>query len=108
MSYARTLRSVAVICFLCLSVSSALAQKKKAPPKKEPAETSQTELAKLRDQYINATKEYKASLEKLLALYQNSLRKAEQHRDQMQKLLAEGLISKRDLEQAERDRKSVV
>ena len=30
----------------------------------------ESELTKLRDSYIKATKEYKASLEKLLALYQ--------------------------------------
>jgi hypothetical protein len=100
MSHVRNLSSLSVICFLCFCVSPAQAQKKTRPPKK-PAETSETELAKLRDQYISATKEYKASLEKLKALYQNSVTKAEQHRDQMQKLLAEGLIAKKDFEQAE-------
>jgi hypothetical protein len=101
MSHARNLSPLPVICFLCLCVSSAPAQKKTRPPKKPPVEASQTELAKLHDEYIKATKEYKASLEKLLALYQASYQKAEQRLDQMQKLLAEGLISKRDVEQAE-------
>lgn len=101
MSHVRSLNALSLICLLCLCISPALAQKKKQQPQKQPAQTSQTELEKLRDQYISATKEYKASLEKLKALYQNSVAKAEQHRDQMQKLLADGLISRRDLEQAE-------
>ena len=59
------------------------------------------DLSKLRDEYIKATKDYKASLQKLLALYQASARKAEARRDQMKALFAEGLISKHDVEQAE-------
>lgn len=60
-----------------------------------------TQLSKLRDEYIKATKDYKASLQKLLALYQDSVRKAEQRHEQMQKLLAAGLISKHEFEQSE-------
>src|SRR5947207_2684984 len=78
------------------------AQKKKiSSQSKETSAQSQSELAKLRDEYIKTTKEYKASLQKLLALYQGNVSKAEQRRDQMQKLFAEGLVSKRDVEQAE-------
>lgn len=71
--------------------------KKPARVEKPPA----TQLSKLRDEYIRATKDYKASLHKLLGLYQDSVRKAEQRHDQMQKLLAEGLISRHELEQSE-------
>jgi len=101
MSNVRNLSTLSVICFLFFGVLSAAAQKKTRPPKKTPAETSQTELSKLHDEYIKATKEYKASLEKLLALYQASVKKAEARRDQTQKLFAAGLMSKRDVEQAE-------
>ena len=59
---------------------------------------SATDLAKLRDDYIKTTKEYKASLETLLILYQNSVKKAEERLDQSNKLFAAGLISKRELE----------
>ena len=59
------------------------------------------DLSKLHDSYIKATKEYKASLEKLLALYQASVRKAEERVSQSKKLFADGLISQRDVEQAE-------
>jgi hypothetical protein len=59
------------------------------------------ELDKLRDSYIKITREYKASLEKLRTLYQASALKAEQRVVQSRKLFAEGLISKRELEQSE-------
>lgn len=79
-----------------------LAQKKPRTSKPRVTQAApESELNKLRDQYISATKEYKASLEKLIALYQKNVLKAEKHRDQMQKLLEQGLISKHEFEQAE-------
>jgi hypothetical protein len=93
--------------FLALAValmvaSGAFAQKKKsaAKPASVPA-PSDTELTKLRDSYIKSTKEYKASLEKLLALYQASARKAEERASQSKKLFADGLVSQREVEQSE-------
>jgi len=65
--------------------------------KKRPAATASvqtSELAKLREQYVQATKEYKASLEKLLAFYEADVKKAEDKLALSQKLLAEGLIAK--------------
>lgn len=87
---------------LMFCASGAYSQRKKPAPKPKAA-TAQpvTELSKLRDEYIKSTKEYKASLERLLALYQDSARKAEQRVTQSQKLLADGLISKRELEKSE-------
>jgi Outer membrane efflux protein len=76
-------------------------KKKAAPkPKTEPAK-KEDELSNLRDNYIKATKDYKESLEKLLALYKNSAAKAEERVNQSKKLLAEGLISQRELDQSE-------
>jgi hypothetical protein len=78
-------------------------QKKSAAKKPAVVETPApaTNLAKLRDEYIKATKDYQASLQKLLEMYQNSVKKAEQRHEQMQKLLADGLISKSELERSE-------
>lgn len=95
--------------FVLPSYSQSGSQKKSASQKKsttkKPAvvETPapETNLAKLRDEYIKATKDYKASLQKLLGMYQGSAKKAEQRHEQMQKLLADGLISKSELEQSE-------
>jgi ribosome-binding protein aMBF1 (putative translation factor) len=69
------------------------AQKKKSK-KKPPAPAPVSELAKLREQYVQATKEYKASLEKLVAFYEADVKKAEEKLALSQKLLAEGLIAK--------------
>jgi hypothetical protein len=89
-----------VVIVLC---GSAPAQRKKTsrPPAKTPAAQPVDELSKLHDEYIKATKDYKASLQKLLALYQESVKKAEQKRAQTQKLFAAGLIARVDVEQAE-------
>jgi hypothetical protein len=88
---------------LLLFLSPALAQKKSmvkkpAVPDKPPTET---QLAKLRDEYINATKDYKASLQKLLNLYRDNVKKVEDRQEQMQKLLAQGLVSRREVEDVE-------
>lgn len=93
----------ATFALAALIAPPALAQKKSRAQKPKTTQTQPppTELSKLRDSYISATKEYKASLEKLLALYQESVKKAEAQRDKMAKLLAEGLIAKKDLEQAD-------
>ncbi|MDX6303184.1 MAG: hypothetical protein QOI77_153, partial [Blastocatellia bacterium] len=82
--------------------SGAYSQKKK-PAAKPKAVTAQpaSELSKLRDEYIKATKDYQASLKRLLTLYQESARKAEERVAQSQKLLADGLISKVELEKSE-------
>ncbi len=109
--YSTNSRSIFAAGLLCVLVAAstggAYAQKKQRPkPKPKPAPAAvpaetETELSKLRDSYIKSTKEYKASLEKLLKLYQESARKIEDRVSQSRKLLAEGLISKRDVEQSE-------
>ena len=78
----------------CACAIDVEAQKKirKKPPAAAPAKV--TELTKLREQYVQATKDYKASLEKLLAFYEADVKKAEEKLTLAQKLLAEGLIAK--------------
>jgi len=90
-----------VLVVMILSVNGYAQKKTTSRPAKPMPTQSASELSKLRDEYIKATKDYKASLQKLLALYENGVKKAEQRRDQMKKLFAEGLISKRDVDQAE-------
>lgn len=85
------------------SAISASAQKKR-PVKQAPKPTvpAPTQLDKLRDEYINATKDYKASLEKLLPLYEKETQKAEERSAKDQELFTQGLISKRDLDASEK------
>jgi hypothetical protein len=92
-----------VLLLLVLIWSPAVRPQKRSAAKKPKPTQAQpvSELSSLRDEYIKATREYKASLQKLLALYQASVKKAEDKRDQSQKLLAEGLVSKHDAEESE-------
>ena len=59
------------------------------------------ELARLREQLIEATKEYKASLEQLLALYETEVRRADDRVNKTRELYRAGLAMKRDLEYEE-------
>ena len=70
---------------------------KKTAPKAAPVD----ELSKLRDEYIKITKEYKASLEKLIAIYETNVKKANDKLEQSKKLLEEGLISRVQVEKHE-------
>ena len=102
--------ATALLCFGPESLASghdvsaqtkSTAKQRKPAPKKTQKPKPPTELEKLRDEYINTTKELKASLEKLLALYESSEKKAEARYAQSQKLFEAGLISKNQLEENE-------
>jgi hypothetical protein len=77
---------------------------RKRPVKPAPKTTAPpvSELIQLRDSYIKTTKEYKASLQKLLALYEASEHKAEQRLAQSKDLYQDGLLSKKQVEESER------
>ena len=87
---------VIVVTVLSVDVSAQRKTKKKTPP------APQTELAKLREEFVNATKDYKSSLGKLLAIYEGNVTKAEDKLALSKKLLAEGLIPKNQVEENER------
>jgi hypothetical protein len=70
--------------------------------KKKPATAPPTELTKLREEFVKATSEYKASLTKLLTIYEGNVKKAEEKLELSRKLLAEGLISRLQVEENER------
>lgn len=86
-----------IVLLTTATAFSASAQRPPAPKKVEP----QTDLAKLRDEYVKATKEYKASLEKLLGIHEKNARRAEDRLAQSRSLFEQGLISKRQLDESE-------
>jgi ribosome-binding protein aMBF1 (putative translation factor) len=90
--------SIVVLALLSVAVSAQRKTRKKTAP---PA-PKQSELAKLRDEFVSATKDYKASLEKLLAIYEGNVKKAEEKLELSKKLLAEGLIAKTQVQDNER------
>jgi len=85
---------------LLICAGNISAQKKSTKKKTAPAPVS--ELAKLREQYVQATNEYKASIQKLIPLYEAEVKRAEDKLAVSQKLHAEGLIPKTQLEENER------
>ncbi|MDQ2855016.1 MAG: TolC family protein [Acidobacteriota bacterium] len=88
-----------LILALQFGVATSANAQKKGPAKQSPksALKAPTELEKLRTEYINATKDYKASLEKLLPLYDRGLQQAEERLAKDQELFKQGLIAKKDL-----------
>lgn len=88
---------ILVTCFACAADVSA--QRK---TKKKPAPAPVNELTKLREEFIQATNDYKTSLAKLLAIYEGNVTKAEDKLELSKKLLAEGLIARTQVEENER------
>src|ERR1044071_1105613 len=88
---------IVLVALVSLDVQAQRKTKKKPAPAQPPSE-----LEKLREEYIKATNEYKASLGKLLPFYENDVKRAEDKVEQSKKLLAEGLIPKSQLEENER------
>lgn len=76
------------------------AQRKRAK-KPAPAPAPVNELAKLREEFVNATNDYKTSLGKLLAIHEANVSKAEKKLEESKKLLAEGLVSKSQVQENE-------
>ncbi|MCA1612629.1 MAG: TolC family protein [Acidobacteria bacterium] len=108
MKFALGVSSAAVALGLALSLCPAdtRAQKRSrakrgAAAKAKPAEQPVSELARLRAQFVEATKEVKASLAQLLDLYEKDVKKADERVTQTLELYRAGLVSKRDLEGAE-------
>jgi len=103
-AFTRVTVCVAAASVLLLAIAADAKAQKKRPVKQAQKKTvpAATELAKLREDYVNATKEYKASLEKLLPLYEKPLLAAAEHFAKSKELFAQGLISKRDLDLSER------
>jgi hypothetical protein len=100
-----------IICTVLLSLLlmpiTMVAQKKQVGSKRGTAKpkTKQTkpadELTRLREEFITATNDYKASLEKLRESYEKSLQKAEGELTKSRELFAAGLISRRVVEAGE-------
>jgi hypothetical protein len=99
--------SISALSFLLLPVTGAIAaQPKSGLGKQKTNQTRQTkpskELTRLREEFIKATKDYKANLEKLRATYEKMVPKAEERLVQSKELFAQGLVSRKDLEASER------
>lgn len=98
-AYQQPFYSCLLTLILLVCVPSAAAQKKskkKTPTPPAPV----TELTKLRDEFVKATNEYKASLQKLLVFHEAGVKRAEEKLSVSQKLFDEGLIAKAQVEES--------
>ena len=89
---------ITVVIAALVSQLDVSAQRKRT---KKPDPAPVTELEKLREEFIKATNEYKTSLGKLLAIYEANVKKAEEKLGLSKKLLADGLISKAQVQDNE-------
>jgi len=93
---------IAVALILCLTSFPVTAQKRaKSKTKPKPPTPQVKELDRLRDEYVKATKDYKTSLEKLLAIYDENVKTEENKLTQAKKLLDEGLVARHQVEEIE-------
>jgi len=83
---------------LLVILAFALLTSAQSKPQKHSAESP--ELAALRKEFIQATEEYKASLEKLLASYQKDVTRAQERLTQTQTFYDQGLVSIVDLDRS--------
>jgi soluble lytic murein transglycosylase-like protein len=85
----------------CAQAQSA-AKSLKGPQKSVEAQSLPADSpAKLKDDFIKATEEYKTSLKDLLASYQGEVQKQSEHALKLKELYTDGLISRREFEESE-------
>jgi hypothetical protein len=77
------------------------AAQKKTKKKTPAAPAPVTELTRLREEFVKATNDYKASLEKLIVFYEANVKKAEDKLAVSQKLFADQLIAKKELDESQ-------
>ena len=97
------LAALSMLLFCCSQ--DLLAQRKPKPARTKTSKVKrgpEAELARLREAFVKATNEYKASLQKLRASYEKNVGPAEIKLKQSQELFAQGLVSKKDVEASER------
>lgn len=90
------LKPLILSLLLLIVPGSVIAQTSKATAKPP------SELTKLREEFVKATNDYKASLAKLLPFYESDIRRAEEKLELSRKLLSEGQIPRTLVEENER------
>jgi hypothetical protein len=83
-------------------LSTLLAFAATAPVVAETRQELLEDLARARAGLVERTREYKASLEKLLAIQEQDARRASELADKRRELLAAGIVSRRELDETER------
>jgi soluble lytic murein transglycosylase-like protein len=97
---------IGLILLLLATIESGQAQKKAAPPNSQlqskhmqPVDS----IKEFREEFIKASEEYKASLQKLLAICENDVQKLTEHATKLKGLYAYGIISRQEYLKATSD-----
>src|SRR6185295_7537493 len=83
---------------LCLLLAAAPARGQQIQSRDETPAKSESEPTRLRTQLAEATREYKANLEKLVTMFEADAKQAEGRLQKMKELVAQGLITRREVE----------
>ncbi|MBD0371374.1 MAG: TolC family protein [Pyrinomonadaceae bacterium] len=97
----------ALLLLSTLSVSQTITAQNRRKPKAQPSSQKKTtpakdELSKSREEFVRLTGEYKESLTVLVTLYEKDVKREEDKLAKLKELYAQGLVSKRDVEDSER------
>ena len=92
---------VSIVIGLFLAAVHTAAHQRRQDLKREPSSKFDTAPERLRAQFAAATREYKDSLEKLAALYEEDTKRTEARAAKMKQLCSEGLITRREIAPAE-------
>jgi hypothetical protein len=107
LNWTRALLSLILLSQFFALPAFLFAQNRRKPSTQQPAsqnkkEMPKDEVAKSRDEFIRLTGEYKKSLEQLLVFYEKDVKQAEEKAAKLKELYAQGLVSKREVEDGER------
>jgi soluble lytic murein transglycosylase-like protein len=100
-------QSIVLAAFMILSLAISAGAQSAAKSLKGPEKSVQAQPlptaspAKLREDFIRATEEYKTSLKDLLAAYEGDVQRQTAQADKMKALYNDGLISRREFEESE-------
>jgi hypothetical protein len=94
-----TLPLVCAWLALCLFLAAGTARGQQiSKGRDETAKETESEATRFRTQLAEATREYRASLEKLVVIYEGDAKQAEGRLQKLKELSAQGLITRRDME----------
>jgi hypothetical protein len=96
-----TLRLMGASLALVVLLGAPARGQQKIQGRGETPSKSESEPARLRTQLTAATRDYKATVENLVAIYEADLKQAEGRLEKMKELYAQKLITRRDLETSE-------
>src|SRR5262249_52360770 len=99
--FIKVIGAIIVCGFLMATSPFELAQTKRGSTKGSAGKTTSDDVSNARANLLKATSDYKESLQKLAAIYQNNLKEETERVEKLKQLYAQGILSKKELDTAE-------